>query len=550
METISAIFTVDNIIMMNIGVAAGIIIGAMPGLSVAFAVTVLLTMTFHMESLPAMYLMLGAYCGGLYGGSITATLINTPGTANAVCTALEGYPLARRGRAGDALKCALVASTIGGLISCVCLLFFAPQLAKIILKIQSPEYFALCAFGIFAAIGLEGTSFNNIVKGLISAAFGLLLSCVGSDPCFGTNRFSFDSYYMLSGIKVVSSMLGAYAMCQVLVNCSDVFVKGDEALKVPKVDKANMSLLDILKHWRVLIKSSLIGAIVGAVPGTGGAESAMIAYNEAKRSSKHPEEFGKGSIEGVLAAESANNATSGGAMIPMLTLGIPGDTVMAILLSALTMQGITPGANLFTSDTYWVNAITEGIRVLIGAEVEYDPKRRDLAITAENAEKLDYLIFPNSHTHMVMPREYYSDKRKMCEFMLQAFMDIMDSPLRSHVVSMAHPFCAVCCPFGYEPLLALISDEEYKRCYGACAENKIAVEINLSKFRGYSTEQIIHSNLIRPFQIAKACGCKFTFGSDSHTMQHMDTFKDFYVAAELLELSEEDISPFVRQFTN
>lgn len=193
---------------------------------------------------------------------------------------------------------------------------------------------------------------------------------------------------------------------------------------------------------------------------------------------------------------------------------------------------------------------TEGIRVLIGAEVEYDPKRRDLAITAENAEKLDYLIFPNSHTHMVMPREYYSDKRKMCEFMLQAFMDIMDSPLRSHVVSMAHPFCAVCCPFGYEPLLALISDEEYKRCYGACAENKIAVEINLSKFRGYSTEQIIHSNLIRPFQIAKACGCKFTFGSDSHTMQHMDTFKDFYVAAELLELSEEDISPFVRQFTN
>lgn len=364
METISAIFTVDNIIMMNIGVAAGIIIGAMPGLSVAFAVTVLLTMTFHMESLPAMYLMLGAYCGGLYGGSITATLINTPGTANAVCTALEGYPLARRGRAGDALKCALVASTIGGLISCVCLLFFAPQLAKIILKIQSPEYFALCAFGIFAAIGLEGTSFNNIVKGLISAAFGLLLSCVGSDPCFGTNRFSFDSYYMLSGIKVVSSMLGAYAMCQVLVNCSDVFVKGDEALKVPKVDKANMSLLDILKHWRVLIKSSLIGAIVGAVPGTGGAESAMIAYNEAKRSSKHPEEFGKGSIEGVLAAESANNATSGGAMIPMLTLGIPGDTVMAILLSALTMQGITPGANLFTSDTYWVNAIMIGLIVI------------------------------------------------------------------------------------------------------------------------------------------------------------------------------------------
>lgn len=364
MEVFTHIFTFNNILMMNIGIAVGIIIGAMPGLSVAFAVTVLMTMTFHMESLPAMYLLLGAYCGGLYGGSITATLINTPGTANAVCTALEGYPLARKGRAGDSLKCALVASTIGGLFSCFCLLFFAPQLAKVILKIQSPEYFALCVFGIFAAIGLEGNSLDNIFRGLLSAAFGLLLSCVGADPCFGTNRFSFNSFYMLSGIKVVSSMLGAYALCQVLVNCRDVYVKGDEALKVPKVDKAGMKILDILKYWRLILKSSIIGALVGAVPGTGGAESAMIAYNEAKRTSKHPEEFGNGAIEGVLAAESANNATSGGAMIPMLTLGIPGDTVMAILLSALTMQGITPGANLFTSSSYWVNAVMIGLIII------------------------------------------------------------------------------------------------------------------------------------------------------------------------------------------
>lgn len=323
-----------------------------------------MTMTFHMDSLAAMYLLLGAYCGGLYGGSITATLINTPGTANAVCTALEGYPLARKGRAGDALKCALVSSVFGGLLSCLGLSFFAPQLAKIILKIGSPEYFALCTFGIFAAIGLEGNNLNNIIKGILSAAFGLLLSCVGADPVFGTNRFSFGSYYMLSGIQVVSSMLGAYALCQVLINCRDVFEKGDEHLKVPPVSKATLGALDILKNWKVLIKSSIIGAVVGAVPGTGGAESAMIAYNEAKRSSKHPEEFGNGSIEGILAAESANNATSGGAMIPMLTLGIPGDTVMAILLSALTMQGITPGANLFNGGSFWVYAIMGGLFVI------------------------------------------------------------------------------------------------------------------------------------------------------------------------------------------
>ena len=355
------IFTVNNLLMMNVGVAVGIMIGAMPGLSVAFAVTVLMTMTFHMESLPAMYLMLGAYCGGLYGGSITATLINTPGTANAVCTALEGYPLARKGRAGDALRCALVASTIGGLFSCLLLMFFAPQLAKFILKIGSPEYFALCTFGIAAAIGLEGNNLNNVIKGVLSAAFGLILSCVGADPVFGTNRFSFGSYYMLSGIQVVSSMLGAYALCQVLVNCRDVYVKGDESLKVPPVTKSTMKFRDIMKHWKLILKSSLIGGIVGAVPGTGGAESAMIAYNEAKRTSKHPEEFGNGSIEGILAAESANNATSGGAMIPMLTLGIPGDTVMAILLSALTMQGITPGANLFSSGSFWVYAVMGGL---------------------------------------------------------------------------------------------------------------------------------------------------------------------------------------------
>lgn len=364
MDIILRIFTLNNLLMMNIGVAVGIVIGAMPGLSVAFAVTVLMTMTYHMNSLAAMYLLLGAYCGGLYGGSMTATLINTPGTANAVCTAIEGYPLARQGRAGDALKLALVASTIGGLFSCFVLLFLAPQLSKVILQIRSPEYFALCTFGILASIGLEGNSFNNIIKGLLSGLFGLILACVGTDPVFGTIRLSFGSYYMLSGIQVVSSMLGAYALSQVLINSYDVFVKGDDQLKVPKFTKATLRMRDILKHWRVILKSSIIGAIVGAVPGTGGAESAMIAYNEAKRSSKHPEEFSNGSIEGILAAESANNATSGGSMIPMLTLGIPGDTVMAILLSALTMQGITPGANLFSRGNFWVYAVMGGLFVI------------------------------------------------------------------------------------------------------------------------------------------------------------------------------------------
>lgn len=191
---------------------------------------------------------------------------------------------------------------------------------------------------------------------------------------------------------------------------------------------------------------------------------------------------------------------------------------------------------------------TKGIKILSGAEVEYDYSRHDLAITEENARKFDYIIFPNSHTHMVMPKEFYADKRKHIEFMYDAFMDVMDSPLRKYVVAMAHPFCAVMCPYGFEEMLGMITDEKYRRCYGACAENGIAVEINLSKFRGLNIKEILTCNNIRQFRIAKECGCKFTFGSDSHTMSHLDSFHDFYVVSGALNLSMEDLSPFVRQY--
>ena len=187
-----------------------------------------------------------------------------------------------------------------------------------------------------------------------------------------------------------------------------------------------------------------------------------------------------------------------------------------------------------------------GIRILLGAEVEYDPWRHDLAITEANAEQFDYLIFPNSHTHMVMPKSYYEDKRKHIDFMMMAFMDIMKSPLRKYLVTMAHPFCAVACPYGYEEMLGIITDDEYRRCYDACADNGIAVEINLSKFRKYSVGQILESNNLRQFRIAKECGCQFTFGSDSHTMWHQEDFHNFYVVAGAIDLTAEDLSPFVR----
>lgn len=364
MVFLQQIFTVEHILMMNVGMFIGIIIGAMPGLSVTFAVTVLLTFTFRMESLSAIYMLLGAYCGGIYGGSITAILLKTPGTPNAICTAIEGYPLAQKGRAGDAMKVALICSTIGGFMSCGALIFFAPELAKIILQIGAPEYFALCTFGMFASIGLEGTNLEGVLKGVMSASFGLLLACIGADPVYGTNRFSFGSYYMMSGVNIVSAMLGAYALCQLLENSREILLHPEKKKGLQHVAKATIKLKDILRYWKIILKSSVIGIAVGAVPGTGGAEAAMFAYNEARRSSKHPEDFGNGSLEGIAAAETANNATSGATMIPMLTLGVPGDTCMAILLSALIMQGVTPGANLFNSGSIWVYAIMGGMFVI------------------------------------------------------------------------------------------------------------------------------------------------------------------------------------------
>ena len=347
--------------IMNIGIAAGIVMGAMPGLSLTFTITVLLTLTYGMDSMSGMYLLLGAYCGGMYGGSITAILIDTPGTSNAAATVFDGYPLAQKGRAGDALKTSLVSSTFGGLFSTMVLLFLAPQVAKVVLKIGSPEYFALCVFGMLASIGTAG---KNKLKGIISAAFGLLISCVGLDSIYGSQRLMFGNFKLMGGLQVSTCMLGAYAIAQVLVMGQQVYEgNGIEAKKV-EFKKSTIRIFEILRYWKTLLRSSIIGTVIGAIPGTGGATSAMFCYNEAQRSSKNPEEFGKGCIEGVVAPECGNNAVTGATLIPMLTLGIPGDSLTAIMLGALTMQGITPGPQLFEKGSIWVYAIMGGMFII------------------------------------------------------------------------------------------------------------------------------------------------------------------------------------------
>lgn len=357
-EILTEIFTLNNILMMNIGLFSGIVIGAMPGLSVSFAVTVLLTMTIGMDSIPGMLMLLGGYCGGMYGGSITAILINTPGTPNSAATSLDGYPLTKQGRGGDALKAALYGSTIGGLISAAALLFLAPQLAKVVEIIASPEMFAICLFGLCATISL---SKDNIIKGIISALLGLLVCCVGLDPMFGTSRMIFGSRNLMAGFRAVTCMLGVYALAQVMAESNVARETGDQQQNHITVEKSALKLKDMLKYWKTILKSSVIGVIIGAIPGTGGGISAMFSYNEARRASKTPEKFGTGSIEGVLAPESGNNAVTGATLIPMLTMGIPGDAVMAIMLGALTMQGVAPGPKLFSEGSIWVYAIMGGL---------------------------------------------------------------------------------------------------------------------------------------------------------------------------------------------
>ena len=355
LEILSEVISVTNILMMIVGVAAGILIGAMPGLNGVLAITLLLPFTFGMDSLPGIYLLLGTYCGAVFGGSITAILINTPGTPNAIATALDGYPLTRKGRAGDALKSALIGSTIGGIISCVALMFFAPLIASAALEFGPAEYFSLCLFGLCVVVGVSGKS---IVKGITIMGLGLLISTVGIDSIEGVARFTFGRTELLPGLTTAAVMLGVFAISEVLMKGR---VRDETVAEASKVKHASIKFKDILKYWKTLIRSSLFGVGIGAVPGTGGSIAAFLSYTVAQNSSKNPEEFGKGSIEGVLASETANNGVTGATLIPLLTLGVPGDVCMAVMLGALTMQGITPGPQLFTEDRFWVYCLMGGL---------------------------------------------------------------------------------------------------------------------------------------------------------------------------------------------
>lgn len=349
------IFQVQNLLMMVLGVSAGIIIGAIPGLTIIMAIVVLLPLTFGMDSVTGMYLLLGAFCGGSFGGSISAILLNTPGTAVAGATILDGYPMARKGRAADALKISLVGSTFGGIFSCVALLFFAPLIARLAFAFGPAEFFALTVFGLAMVSRVSGKS---IIKGVIAACLGLGLSTIGTDQIEGIPRFAFGELNLYVGINLVVVMLGIFALSEMLLRSTEETGSGEKSIDI---GKATLSIRDIFGHWKTMLVSSLIGLYVGAVPGAGGGIGAYMSYNAAKNMSKKPQEFGEGCVDGLLAPETGNNATTGSALIPMLTLGIPGSAPVAVLMGALTMQNIVPGPELFTKDSFWVYSIMLGL---------------------------------------------------------------------------------------------------------------------------------------------------------------------------------------------
>lgn len=351
------LLTIENLIWINLGVFIGSVFAAIPGLTVILCIILFLPFTYQMTAIPGMMFLLGIYCAGGYGGSVSAILINTPGTPHAAATMLDGYPLNQKGRTKAALKIALYASTFGGIFSALMLLFLAPQVAKVAAMLGTAEYFLVCLFGLTIIAGISGDSLS---KGVMAACLGLLVSCIGADPMTSRARLTFGVERLYLGLDLAICLIGLFALVQVMTKAErkedrlilDTSKIGD-GLDITKEEKKRM--------LRPMLVSSIIGTIIGIIPGTGASMASWFSYDRARSMSKHPEEFGKGSVEGIAAAESANNAVTGATLIPLLTLGIPGDGCVAIMLSALMINGLNPGLSLFTEQGDIMYAIMLGL---------------------------------------------------------------------------------------------------------------------------------------------------------------------------------------------
>jgi putative tricarboxylic transport membrane protein len=339
-----------NLLLCFLGALAGTIIGALPGIGPSAGIAILLPLTFGMNPTSAMIMMAGLYCGAMYGGTITSVLINVPGESSSVMTCLDGYQMALQGRAGKALGIAAIGSFIAGTLSVVFLMLLSIPLVKFALSFGPPEYFALMLMGLCTIAGLTG---GSVLKALVGAFLGLLISTPGMDAFSGLPRLTFGFTGLLGGVDFLVVAVGLFGIGEVLYNAEQImkmeFVT--EKIKIKEVWPNRA-------EWRAsampITRGTIIGFIIGVLPGAGSTIASFISYAVEKRFSKHPEQFGKGAIEGVAGPESANNSATGGAMVPLLTLGIPGSGTTAIMLGALMMFGLQPGPLLFQKNPDFV----------------------------------------------------------------------------------------------------------------------------------------------------------------------------------------------------
>lgn len=329
------------------GVTAGLFVGAMPGLTATMALAVLLPFTFTMPPLHGLVALGAVYMGAIYGGSFAAILVNTPGTPSSIATAFEGYPLAKAGRAIEAINVATVSSAIGGIAGVLFLLLLSPPLARLSLRFGPAEYFWVAMLGLTLIASL---SEGSLLKGLLGGALGMILGTIGVAPIGGETRFTFGLPVLQGGVAMIVALIGLF----VLPELYNMASQGKAALQEVSIASRQQG-----SFWRVmkrvlsmpgnLIRSCIIGEIVAIIPGAGGNIANLVAYNEAKRASKHPEQFGTGTIEGLVATESSNNVTVAGSMVPLLTLGVPGAPPDAVILGVLLLHGLRPGIELFTT---------------------------------------------------------------------------------------------------------------------------------------------------------------------------------------------------------
>lgn len=350
LSALASNLTFETVLFCIIGVLLGIIVGAIPGLTATMAIAILIPFTYSMDMIPSLAMLLGVYNGGVYGGSIAAILMGVPGTPASSMTSLDGHPMARRGEGGRAIGIATISSFLGGIVGCVCLLILCSLLASIAQKFGFPEYFVLTVFALVVIANASG----DIVTGLISAAFGVLVSIVGSDGMTGYARLTFGSVALRSGISLIPCLIGLFGVSELI---NQLYNLRDEPKPRQKVGKVFPGWKLISEIKGPILRSAVTGTFIGALPGTGGTVSAFTAYNYEKGRAEDPDSFGKGNPVGIAAPESANNAAVGGALIPMLALAVPGDGITAILMGAFALHGIYCGPTIFTEAPEIVNTV-------------------------------------------------------------------------------------------------------------------------------------------------------------------------------------------------